>query len=182
MRKQLLDITLAAFTLITAFVLGAVVDQSTAFQRCEWRVANGEFSVPLLATPNSPLATPHPQWERRMPTPPVPVLEIIGTITDAETGAPVLADVRVGNVSIAQVDRFRVILPADGTIPISATAPGYRRWSVDLTPHIRRSKHLEISIQLQKQPPDEDTAVLNGFFVWARETAAVNSRQPVADR
>ncbi len=136
MRKRLLDITLATFTLITAFVLGAVVNQSTSFQRCEGRVASSEF-----ATPYSPLATPYSPFATH--------LEIIGTITDAETGELVLADVRVGNVSIAHVDRFRVILPANGTITISATAPGYRRWRVDVTPHIRRSRRLEISIQLQ---------------------------------
>lgn len=101
--------------------------------------------------------------QRPAPTEPVPVLEIIGTITDAETGEPVPANVQVGNVYITQVDRFRVLLPAGGTITISVTAPGYRRWSVGLTPHIQRSKRLEIPIQLQTQSPVGDPACCRTF-------------------
>lgn len=99
------------------------------------------------------------------PTEETPVLEIHGTITDAETGQPVVADVQAANVHLDDVTEFRLVFPlsrsplsrspaGDEAITITVTAPGYKTWSVDLTPHIQRSKRIDAPIKLQPKPDE----------------------------
>lgn len=99
------------------------------------------------------------------PTEETPAIEIFGTITDAQTGRPVVADVHAANVFLDDVTLFRLIFPAtcpedppervegpcrrgDEEITLTVTAPGYQEWSVGIKPHISHSKVLTVPIKL----------------------------------
>ena len=122
---------------------------------------------PGVIPAGSSIKLPAPKDDR--PTEAAPAIEIVGTITDAQTGRPVVADVHAANVYLDDVTEFRLVFPAtcpedppervegpcrrgDEAIQITVTAPGYQEWSVGIKPHIAHSKVLTTPIRLQPRP------------------------------
>jgi hypothetical protein len=82
----------------------------------------------------------------------------VGTITDAQTGRPLVADVQAANVHLDDVTEFRLVFPArDEEIQITVTAPGYQEWSVGIKPHIAHSKVFSTPIKLKRKPAGDQT-------------------------
>ena len=84
----------------------------------------------------------------------------MGTITDAQTGQPVVADVQAANPSINSgrrvhlndVTEFRLVFPAgEEEITLTVTAPGYQAWSIGIKPHIVHSKVFTTPIKLKRK-------------------------------
>jgi len=115
-------------------------------------------AAPAVIPAGGSIKLPAPQDDR--PTEAAPALEIVGTITDAQTGRPVVADVHAANVFLDDVTEFRLVFPAsEEEITLTVTAPGYQEWSVDIKPHIKRSKKIDAPIKLQparRPEPDEE--------------------------
>jgi hypothetical protein len=119
---------------------------------------------PAVIPAGSSIKLPAPKDDR--PTEAAPAIEIVGTITDAKTGRPVVADVRAANVFLDNVTQFRLIFPAacpepcrrgDEAIQITVTAPGYQEWSIGIKPHIAHSKVFTTPIKLKRKPAGDQT-------------------------
>jgi len=111
---------------------------------------------PGVIPAGSSIKLPAPKDDR--PTEAAPTIEIVGTITDAQTGRPVVADVQAANVHLNDVTEFRLIFPAgEEEITLTVTAPGYQEWSIGIKPHISHSKVFATPIKLQPKPAGDQT-------------------------
>lgn len=121
-----------------------------AWQEIERRHAPG------IIPAGSSIKLPAPKDDR--PTEAAPALEIVGTITDAQTGRPVVADVQAANVFLNDVTEFRLVFPAsEEEITLTVTAPGYQEWSIGIKPHIAHSKVFTTPIELKRKPAGDQT-------------------------
>jgi len=113
-------------------------------------------AAPAVIPAGGSIKLPAPQDDR--PTEAAPALEIVGTITDAQTGRPVVADVQTANVFLNDVTEFRLIFPAgDEEITLTVTAPGYQEWSIGIKPHISHSKVFATPIKLKPKHAGDQT-------------------------
>jgi len=131
--------------------------------------------APGIIPAGSSIKLPAPQDDR--PTEAAPAIEIVGTITDAQTGRPVVADVHAANVFLNDVTEFRLVFPAgDEAITLTVTAPGYQEWSIGIKPHIKRSKKIDAPIKLKRRDePDEEPASDQAYHSTKITTPSLNT-------
>jgi len=151
------NVVVIALALIAIAAWGLVARQEIARRRLP-------EAGPGVIPAGSSIKLPAPKDDR--PTEAAPAIEIVGTITDAQTGRPVVADVQAANIFLDDVTQFRLIFPAacpepcrrgDEAIQITVTAPGYQAWSVGIKPHISHSKVFSTPIKLQPKLAGDQT-------------------------
>ena len=88
------------------------------------------------------------------PTVENPLLYLDITITDAQTGQPVSADVTIDDGTEYAVTSLQVVVAANHPHTITVTAPGYKLWDSTLRTNLHHHKRMELSIKLE---PLKDT-------------------------
>lgn len=91
------------------------------------------------------------------PTEESPQVRLHLVITDASTGAPVLATVLLDSQVVAEeVAEFEVRLPGhlvNEPVTIRVEAPGYKVWEVEAKWNVERSRKLRVPVKLEKLNP-----------------------------
>ncbi|RMF36477.1 MAG: hypothetical protein D6759_03590 [Chloroflexi bacterium] len=139
-----------------SLVIALVMIAMAAWGLVVWQEVERRRPIPKVIPAGSSIKLPAPKDDR--PTEAAPAIEIVGTITDAQTGWPVVADVQAANVFLDDVTGFRLIFPAgEEEIPLTVTAPGYQAWSIRIRPHIAHSKVLVTPVRLRRKPVGDRT-------------------------
>jgi hypothetical protein len=114
---------------------------------------------------------------------------LTGSVTNAETGAPVNAGFKLVRVSPAnnwfstsQASNYRVLLPSSTDVRVEVSAPGYKTWasSGPLRLQSGEEMRLDISLEVSRDPnlPASEFLVPDGYVGWLRLECNVKDAPP----